>query len=296
MNTFNDIENIINSTIKENNNQEITAEKLKYVLLEMNNTFSDAIKGLNSTNVIQFKGTLENVDDLDSIINPTPGDTYLINKKLYTFIEDKWLQTGTISDVVNTINVIIPRTLENGQEFNNWQTDFKISDDDIEMIKSNTVAAVNITDNFNVLNDLKTPTYAVGTISYNEHGNSVAARNADLGQFTIAYSCDGTTIVYDIYIGFASTKVYINRLKSTSDIIYQTPIYITNGSTEESQLISDIIELQSQVNRNTNSITQLIETVSNLQTDNITNINNTINARMMTESEAESLFNKYFEY
>ena len=162
------------------------------------------------------------------------------------------------------------------------------------MIKSNTVAAVNITDNFNVLNDLKTPTYAVGTISYNEHGNSVAERNADLGQITIAYSCDGTTIVYDIYIGFASTKVYINKLKSTSDVIYQTPIYITGGSEEESQIITDIINLENKVNSNSNNILSLIEQVNSLKTDNITNINNTINARIMTESEAESLFNTYF--
>ena len=136
---FIDIEKIITDNIVPNNNQEITADKLQYVLLQMNESFSEAVKTITNTTIIQFKGSLSSYDDLNSITAPNNGDTYLIHKFLYTYIDNEWIQTGELADIINTINVTIPRTLENGQKFNNWQTDFNISDSDLEMIKENKV-------------------------------------------------------------------------------------------------------------------------------------------------------------
>lgn len=294
---FIDIEKIITDNIVPNNNQEITADKLQYVLLQMNESFSEAVKTITNTTIIQFKGSLSSYDDLKSITAPNNGDTYLIHKFLYTYIDNDWVQTGELADIINTINVTIPRTLENGQKFNNWQTDFNISDSDLEMIKENKVSTVNITDYFNTLSKYNTATYAVGTISYNEHGNSVAQHDAQYGQITIAYSCDGTTIIYDIYIGYTDTKVYITKLKSTSDIIYEQPIYIVGGedSDEAKKLIDDINKLQQQVTSNSFKINNLENTVQQLQINNDAIINSTINGRLLTIDEAEDLFKFYFQ-
>lgn len=297
-NTFEELKESINNQITENNVGAITGPVLNGVLQDIVSTLGTEISNLSGITSINIKGSLQSVDELDSITNKTIGDAYIIDSYIYVYNGTNWVNIGSTTKLLSTVTITIPIEFTNGISYNNsfWYTNFGLSEDEIKMIKSGEVTSVNVIDNFNTFMDAEEPTYAVATIAYNAKGNSVAERDATYGQITISYGTDGKIIIYDIYLGYSDTKCYVSEAKNTNTTIEKTTIVIQFENEDDYEnLIENYNDLINKISNNTKRIVNIENSIRELKTNINLEVTSVINNMFLDEEEAESIFNEIFK-